>query len=159
MSLPTNTFLLHLRHHAAAIAPEHDDVVDVGAVADELVFFQAVANEAAFAVDVQFLIGSGHHVGGNGVERPDFGFSVAALAVLFLKVLVIRNGEPGDVSQMIVRFYQFRFQPTHEFIGLEGIVLGNAFDADFGQPQNIILHDLPIKLLSGRVSTPCRWFR
>ena len=45
--------LIGYAHHLhASVAVEDDDIVDVGAVADELVLLQSGADEALLAVDV-----------------------------------------------------------------------------------------------------------
>ena len=96
--------LLKLNHRECAVFTEHDDVVDVGTVADiavsvfVLLFLKACAgaDEAFLLVDIQLLVVCSHSHSRDIVEVADFGLTLASFAVFtfyFLEIMdcVIHN--------------------------------------------------------------------
>lgn len=125
-----------------AFRGEVDDVVEGGALEEGLAFaFQAVAGEAVLGVEVEGLVGHDDLRGGDAVEGGDFGAAFLAWAVGFFEALEMGDGEAGELLQMAFDFGDVFFESGDVFVSLEGVELGDAFDADLGEAGDVVVGD------------------
>ena len=139
----------HLFCHAddlvLAVFVEDDDVVEVRAVAYELVFLQPCADESVVAVDIQLLVRLGHLCRVDGVEVAYLRQSRMVLAIFVLEELEPVGGHLREVGQVAVYLLDFGLQAGHEFFGLVLIELQDALHLDFQQFKDVILGHLTDK--------------
>ena len=128
----------HAHHLILAVLVEHDDVVDVGAVAHELVFLQSGAYESLLPVDVKFLVGLHHLRGLDGVEVAYLGEPRVALSILLLE-----EGEPPrrhlhHVCKVALYLVHLAAQPRHQLVGLLFVELQYPLHLYFEQSQQVV---------------------
>ena len=137
--LAYENLLGHTDDLVLTVLVENDDVVEVGAVADELILLHTRSDEALLTVDVELLIGL-HHLGSlDGVEVLDLREARMFGAVFVLQVLEPVGRHFGHVGQLLVNLLNLRLDAGNEFIGLVLGELGNALHLDFEQAQDIVL--------------------
>ena len=129
-----------------AVLIEDDDIVEVRAVADELVLLQARADESFLAVDIQLLVGLYDFRSLDAVEAAYF-----REAGMILAVFVLDKAEPVGRHLYHIRqvAVDFRHLILHAGDGLVGFVLiefGDALHLDFQQPEDILLRHLAHEL-------------
>ncbi len=129
-----------------AVAVEDDDVVDVGAVADELIFLQPSADEAILTVDVELFVGLHHLRGLDGVERSHLGEARMILAVGVLEVLEPCDGHVGHVVEVVLDALNLRLDLNHELVGFRFVVFQDALHLDFEQTEVVVLGDVADEL-------------
>ena len=134
--------VINLGHLHFSVFQKNDDVVDVGAFGNELVFFEPHAYEAFFAIHVELRIISHHGGRLDVVELRDLGFALAALAVFFQNILEVRHGIVGEVFEVVFGLSQCLFQLRNFFVRFEGVVFRDAADANFGKARDVFLGDV-----------------
>ena len=116
--LSDEQFVGYAYHLHAPIAIENDDVVDVGAVAHELILLQSGTDEALLSVDVELLCGLDNLCGLDGVEVSNLGQARMILAILLLDICKPLDGDVGHVRQVVVDFLDFLLDACYQFVGL-----------------------------------------
>ena len=134
--------LSHADNLIFTIAVEDDDVVDVRAVAYELVLLQSCTDEAVLTVDIQFLVGLGHLCSLNGIEITDFGKARMVGPVFVFQILEPLDGDTHHVCQLIVDVGNLVFQSEDQFIGLVAVELQDSGHLDIHQLEDIVLAHL-----------------
>ncbi len=128
----------HLGNLEFSVLVEDDDVVEVGAVAYELILLQSCTHETFLSVDVEFLVGL-HHLGYlDGIEVSDFGPSRMQLAVLALEIFKPVDGDIGHVGEVVLYFGQFRLDFQQQVIGLILIIFKDSLHLDFQELEDIL---------------------
>ena len=135
-------FLGHAHHLHLAVAIEDDDVVDVRAVAHELVLLQSRAYEAFLAVDVEFLRSLDHLCSLDAVEVANLRAPRVLLAIFLLDALKPVDGDFHHVGQVVVDVLDFLFDAGDEVVGLFLVELQNALHLDFHEPQDVVARHL-----------------
>ena len=134
-------FIRHARHHHRAVFQDHDDVVDVGTLLDELFFFKTFAYETFLTVYVKLGVVGGDDGDLHFLETVEGSFALAAPAVLLQQHLVPRDGVFGQVFQVVLHLFKLLLQGGHPLVGLEFIVLGNSLDANLGEADDVVFGD------------------
>ena len=132
----------HAHNLELAVAVEDDDVVDVRAVADELVLLQTRADEAVGAVDVQLLVGLDHLRGFDGVEVAYLRQAGVLLAVLLLQEQEPLRRHLHKVGQVALYLLYLGTDAGHQLVGLVFVELQNALHLDFQKAQYVVLGHL-----------------
>ena len=140
--LPHEDFFGDADHLVFTVLVEDDDIVEVGAVAHELVFLQARTDKAVGAVDIEFLVGFCHLRGLDGVEIAKFREARVVLAVFVLEELEPVGGHLGKVRQVAVDLLDLRLQTRHQLVGLVLVEFQDALHLDFQQLQDVVLRYL-----------------
>ena len=131
--------LSHTDNLVFTVFVEDDDVIDIGAVADELVLLQTCADEAVRTVDVEFLVGFGHLRGLDGVEIADLRQSRMILAVFVLEELEPVGRHLHEVRQIAVYILNLCLQACHQLFCLVFVEFQDALHLDFQQFEDVIL--------------------
>ena len=131
--------LCHADHLVLAVFVEDDDVVEVGAVAHELVLLQPSADKSVRAVDVELLVGLRHLRGLDGVEVADLRQSRMVFAVLVLEELEPVGRHFREVCQVAVYLLDLCLQAGHELVGLVFAELQDALHLDLQQFEDVVL--------------------
>ena len=137
--LPHKLLVGYGSNDIASVAEEEDDIVDVRAVGHKLVLLQAGADEALFAVDVEFLVGFDDFGRVDDVEVAQFSTAGELLAVLLLQ-----HTEPlyrilYDVGQVVLYLLHVVLQTGNQLFRLVRVELQDAGHLDFHQFQDIFL--------------------
>ncbi len=128
----------HTNHLVLTVFVEDDDVVQVGAVAEELVFLESRSDEAFLAVDIQLLVVL-HH--GGYVDRAEVAHLGAARitgTVFLLEVTEPGDGVVGEVVEILLALLDLFCQFLHQFVRLLGVELGDADHADLKESLDIL---------------------
>ena len=136
----------HAHHLIFSVLEEHDDVVNVGAVAHELVLLQSCADESLLPVDVEFLVRLHHFRRLDGVEAAYLRASGMVLAVLFLYELEPPYGDVGHVGEVVVYRLYLLFRPEYEFVSLVLVELQYALHLYLHEPQYVVAGHLAHQL-------------
>ena len=140
--LADEEFLGHTDDLVLAVLVEDDDIVEVGAVADELVLLQTGADEAVSTVDVEFLVRLCHLRGLDSVEVAYLRQSWVVLAVFILEELEPVGRHLRQVRQVALYLLDLCLQSRHELVGLVLVELQDALHLDLEQLQDIVLRHL-----------------
>ena len=136
--------------------PAYDNhVVELGTVANEGILLQTPAYKAVFPVDIELLVVGNYLRGSDGLEASDLGFPLPPFAEFIQQVLVVGNGIVCQVFQVVQNLLEFLLQVAQHFVGLEGVVFGNAFNPDLGEAKNVVSGDFAIELLLIWLPGPC----
>ena len=141
----------HAHHLHASVAVEDDDIVDVGAVADELVLLQSGADEALLAVDVELLRGLDDLGGLDGVEVSNLGATRMVLTIFLLDEAEPFDRDIDHVVQFVVDVLDFLLDAGDEFVGLVLVELQDALHLDFHESQDVVASDVADELLAERL--------
>ena len=124
-----------------SVFKEDDDIVEVGAVAHELVLFQSCTDESVSTVNVEFLVCLSHLRSFDGVEVADLCQARMVFAVLVLEELEPTGCHFCEVSQVSVYLLNLRLDAGHQLVGLVLAELQNTLHPDFQQFKDIVLRD------------------
>ena len=124
-------FLGHLRDFIRTIFVEDDNVVEVAAVADKLVFLQARTDKAVSAVDIEFLIGFSYGCCLDGIEVAYFSEAWMLFSVFFLEEFEPVGSNFHQIVQVAGNVFQFLFDFGNQFIGFVFIEFQDALHLDF----------------------------
>lgn len=130
-----------------AVGAEADHVVEGGALAEQFVLLEAETDEAIFAVDVEFFGRQGDVGSLDGLEAVDHGAALVALAVLLLDVLEVGDRVLGQRAEMALGGPNVLLGLLDFLVRLEGIVLGNALDANLGEASHVVVGDFTFELV------------
>ena len=136
--LSDKQFLCHARNLVSAVAVEDDDVVEVGAVAYELVFLQSCAYEAFLTVDVQLVVSLCHFSSHDCLEVSQFGQSLASLAVFRLDVFKPFHRNVGKVCEVILYRLYLVAHALHCGFCLVLVELQYALHLYLHEPQDVV---------------------
>src|SRR5579872_5396040 len=123
-----------------------DDVVQIGAVGDKLIFFQAGSDKSLLAVDIELHIGNGDLLGLNGLEKSDFRFSLPALPIFREKIFVIGHRKVHEVIQIVPHLFHICLQRLDLGVELLDIELVDPADRFLGQFNDILADDGALQL-------------
>ena len=129
-----------------AVLVEDDDIVEVGAVADELVLLQRCADETVLAVDVELLVGFHHLRGLDAVEAANLGEARVVLAVFVLNEAEPVGRHLDHVGQVAVDLSHLLLHAGDSLVGFVLVELGDALHLDFKQAQDVVLRHLTHEL-------------
>ena len=129
-----------------AVLVEDDDIVDVGAVADELILLQPSADEAFLAVDIELLVGFHNLRGLDAVEAANLGEARVVLAVFVLNEAEPVGRHLDHVGQVAVDLSHLLLHAGDGLVGFVLVELGNALHLDFKQAQDVVLRHLAHEL-------------
>ena len=144
--LTHENLLCHLHHLELSVAIEQYHVVDVGAVAHELVLLQARSDESFGAVDVEFLVGLCHLRRLDGVEVAYLGAAWEVFPVFVLDVGEPVDGHIGHVCQVVSNLFQLCLDASHQFVSLVFAELQYALHLYLQQTQDVVACHLAYKL-------------
>ena len=136
--LAHENFLGHTHHLVFSVFVEDNDVVEVGAVAHELVFLQRRSDESFVAVDVEFLVGLHHLRSLDGVEVANLCATRMVGTVFLLDAAEPLYGHVHHVGQVVVDFLDVGFDACHQLVGLVFVEFQDALHLDFHEPQNVV---------------------
>ena len=120
----------HLSNLKLTILVEDNDIVEVGAVAHQLVFLQSCTHKTFLTVDIEFLVGL-HHLGNlNGVEVSYLRATWMRLAILAFEVFEPVDGDVSHVRQIVLYLCQLGLDLEQQFVGLVLVVFQDALHLD-----------------------------
>ena len=135
----------HLGDLELSILIEDDDVVEVGAVAYELVLLQACSHETFLSVDVELLVGF-HHLGYlDGVEVANLGLARMQLAIFALEILKPVDGDIGHVGEVVLYLGKLCLDLHQQLVCLILIIFKDALHLDFEQLEDVFTGDLTME--------------
>ena len=118
---------------------EDNDIIDIGTVADKLVFLQSCTYKSIGTVDIEFLIGLNNLGSLDGIEVADFGLSRMILTIFLFKELKPIGGDLYKVVEVAVNLFDFLLDACHEFVGFILVELKDSLHLNLKQLENIIL--------------------
>ena len=135
-------FVGHLDHLVTAVLVEQDNVIQVRAVAYELVFLEFHAYESVGTVYVEFLVCLDNLCGNYSVK-----ILYLSLALILCPVLVLEHVEPFDgycnhVAQILVNAGYVGLHLGDSLLGLVLVELEDTGHLDLHQAEDIILGHL-----------------
>lgn len=135
-------FIGNLGDDHPAVLAEDNDEVEVGAIESEFILLETGANEALLSVVIKLGIGNGDCGSLNGLEGADLRLALAALAVLLQEILVVPDGIISEVLDIVRHLLHSLLYSLDMLVGLEGIELRDALNADLGELNDVFLRDL-----------------
>ena len=125
---------------------EDNHIVDIGTVADILVFLQSRTDKSFLAVDIQFLVGLGHLGCHNRIEVSYLRTPREILSVFLLDTCIPVDGIFSNMSQMIVYFFDIRFQLGNKLVCLILVELQDTRHLYLHKLEDIFLSHFAYKL-------------
>ena len=98
------------------ILVEDDDIVDIRAVEEELVFLKGCADKAIFTVDIQLLVGLYDSLDIDVGEVANFSTAWVFGSVLLFERVKPRNGIVGEVLEILDSGFDLFLKILHQFI-------------------------------------------
>ena len=131
-------FLRHLHHLVFTVLVEDDDIIDIGAVEEELVFLETRPYEAFLAIDIEFFV-----VLYDGFDVDCAEVSYLRTTRICLAVFLLQHLEPSDsiIRQMVEVLhasFDFLLEILHQFVRFLGIELGDTNHSDLKELFNIL---------------------
>ena len=130
-------FLGYLHYLVFAVLMEDDEVVNVGAIEQVLVFLEARADKAFLAVDIEFLVVLHYRLDVDGAEITHLGAARVRLAVFGFEHLEPRDGIVREVVEVLHARFDLLLQVLHQFVRLLGVELGDTDHADLEELLDI----------------------
>ena len=130
-------------HHP--VSPEHDDVVDVRAIAQQFSFgaLQARAHKPLCWIPAEFGVGDGDFAV-DGLKRAQF---CSALLSPYLSLSFLNQSMAYAVKcSAAKRPFRCRGSQRDPLVGL-AVKFGNAFDSDFSEARHILVRHLAQEVL------------
>ena len=134
--------LLHTYNLVLTVLVEDNEVVEVGTVADKLIFLQRSADKSILAVDIEFLVSLYHLCRLDGVEVLYLCEAWVVLAVFLLKIAEPVGSNLGHVLQFLVDVGNFLLDAQHCLLCLLLIELQYALHLYLEQAQDVFLGHL-----------------
>ena len=135
----------HLGYTVLAVAANHDNLAEVGAVSHELSAFvtlEADTHEAFGQVGVELGV-VGYHLGdGDVLQGGDFREAGPVFSVLLLEVAEPLDGVLGDVLQLVLDVLHLVFQGVDLLVQGLGVELGDLADGLLHQSGDVFHHNL-----------------
>ena len=146
--LPEEGLVGDFRDPVAAVAPDDDDLAQVGAFADEfaaVIPFQAGADEALREVGVEFGVVGDDLGGRNRLQGSDFRLARECGAVFLLQRAEPVDGVLGQLGEVLPHLGHLVLQGVDLFVQGLGVELGDFPDRLFHQLQDIVHRDFPVE--------------
>ena len=133
----------HFRDDVFAFLRDDDHVVDVRAVADELVLTHRRSDpeKSLFAVDIQLGVRHDHFRRFDRVETAQFGFPLAVFTVFIAYPRKVGDRVVDQVCQVVLHLLDLVLYVADVFVGFERIVARNADHSQFGQFDDVVERD------------------
>jgi len=135
--LSDELFISHLRDGIRSIFQKYNDIVYVGTITYIQILFEAGPYETIFCIHVKLLVGHYHFGCFYAGKISQFGFSFPTLAILFLNLFKVIDGECHQVIQVIFHLLHLSFKGFDVLIGTLHIILGDPFDLDVGEFDDV----------------------
>ena len=117
---------------------ENNNIVQIRAVADKLVFFKTHTCKTVIPVYIEFFVGHNHLFSHNIVEIFDFGTASTVFAIFVFDIGVILYGIINYVFKFVLSLLHLLFETLDIIISLKSVVFRNTLDFQFGKAGNII---------------------
>ena len=139
---PNKQLVGYTHHLVFSVLIKYNNVIDVGAVADELVAFERRSDESLLAVDVEFFVCLNHLHRLNRIEILEFRLSGMVGSVFLPDIFEPLHRHVRHVCQVAVDALHLCLHLCDGFVSLVAVELENALHLDFQQPQDIVLGHL-----------------
>ncbi len=146
-------FVVYLDHLHDSPSGKHNDVIEVGALCNKLIFFETGSDKTFRPVHVETNIGNGHLTGLYHIKWLDLGFALPSFTVFILKALIIGNRKLGEVLEMVLCLADLLLNATNLHVQLFNIQLVNAADGFLCELNHIFTGDVSSENLLERIKT------
>ena len=109
---------------------EDDDIVDIGAIEEVLIFLESRSDEAFLAVDIEFLVILNDGLDVDRAEVTHLGATRVRLAVFGFEHLKPGDGIIGEVVEVLDARFDLLLEVLHQFVRFLGVELGDTDHAD-----------------------------
>ena len=131
-------FVGHFGYLIPTVLMEDDQVVDIRAIEEILVFLQTRADESFCAVDIEFLVVLHDSLDVDGSEVTYLRAARIRLAVFLLQHLEPRDGVVREMVEVLHASLDLLLQVFHQFVRFLGVELGDAEHLDLEQFLDIL---------------------
>ena len=138
-------FLCYANDFVLTIAVENNNVIQIRAVAQELVFLETCSDKAFLAIDIEFFVGLNNGFDIDIGEVTHLRFTRILVSVFGFEVFKPANGIIGQMMQVFLGLLDFLLEVFHQLVGFFGVELGYTNHANIEEFFNILSFHLANK--------------